>query len=104
MIVKAAGRSGKGGYFKRSLNLFKSDFIILIDADNSIPFSTIISNLNLIDKFDCTIFSRYTASMNEISPVRRMISKGFNWLLRLSLDLKVRDTQSGCKIIKTIPF
>ncbi len=103
-VVRAAGRSGKGGSIKRSLNLVKSDFVILMDADNSIPFSTIISNLNLISEFDCIIFSRYTASMNEIPPVRRMISRGFNWLLRLSLDLNVRDTQSGYKIIRTIPF
>ena len=37
-IVRAAGRSGKGGSIKRSLNLVKSDFVILMDADNSIPF------------------------------------------------------------------
>ena len=103
-IVRAAGRSGKGGSIKRSLNFIKSEFVILMDADNSIPFSTIISNLNLIFEFDCIIFSRYTASMNEIPPVRRMISRGFNWLLRLSLDLNVRDTQSGYKIIRTRPF
>ena len=103
-IVKASGRSGKGGSIKRSLNFVKSDFVILMDADNSIPFSTIISNLHLIDEFDCIIFSRYTASMNEIPPVRRIISRGFNWLLRLSLDLNIRDTQSGYKIIRTKPF
>ena len=103
-IVKASGRSGKGGSIKRSLNFVKSGFVILMDADNSIPFSTIISNLHLIDEFDCIIFSRYTASMNEIPPVRRVISRGFNWLLRLSLDLNIRDTQSGYKIIRTKPF
>ena len=103
-IVRAAGRSGKGGSIKRSLNFIKSELVILMDADNSIPFSTIISNLNLISEFDCIIFSRYTASMNEIPPVRRVISRGFNWLLRLSLDLNIRDTQSGYKIIRTRPF
>jgi glycosyltransferase involved in cell wall biosynthesis len=103
-IVKASGRSGKGGSIKRSLNFVKSDFVILMDADNSIPFSTLVMNLHLIDEFDCIIFSRYTASMNEIPPVRRIISRGFNWLLRLSLDLNIRDTQSGYKIIRTKPF
>ena len=103
-IVKASGRSGKGGSIKRSLNFIKSEFVILMDADNSIPFSTMIQNLHLIDEFDCIIFSRYTASMNEIPPVRRIISRGFNWLLRLSLDLNIRDTQSGYKIIRTKPF
>ena len=103
-IVKASGRSGKGGSIKRSLNFVKSDFVILMDADNSITFSTMVMNLHLIDEFDCIIFSRYTASMNEIPPVRRIISRGFNWLLRLSLDLNIRDTQSGYKIIRTKPF
>ena len=103
-IVKASGRSGKGGSIKRSLNFVKSDFVILMDADNSIPFSTLVMNLHLIVEFDCIIFSRYTASMNEIPPVRRIISRGFNWLLRLSLDLNIRDTQSGYKIIRTKPF
>ena len=103
-IVKASGRSGKGGSIKRSLNFVKSDFVILMDADNSIPFSTMIKNLHLIYEFDCIIFSRYTASMNEIPPVRRIISRGFNWLLRISLDLNIKDTQSGYKIMKTAPF
>ena len=103
-IVKSSGRSGKGGSIKRSLNFVKSDFVILMDADNSIPFSTIISNLHLIDEFDCIIFSRYTDSMNEIPPVRRIISRGFNWLLRFSLDLNIRDTQSGYKIMRTKSF
>ena len=103
-IVKASGRSGKGGSIKRSLNFVKSEFVILMDADNSIPFSTMVMNLHLIDECDCIIFSRYTASMNEIPPVRRIISRGFNWLLRLSLDLNIRDTQSGYKIIRTKPF
>ena len=103
-IVRASGRSGKGGSIKRSLNSVQSDFVILMDADNSIPFSTLITNLNLIDEFDCIIFSRYTASMNEIPPVRRVISRGFNWFIRLSLDLNIRDTQSGYKIIRTKPF
>ena len=103
-IVKASGRSGKGGSIKRSLNFVKSEFVILMDADNSIPFSTMIKNLHLIFEFDCIIFSRYTASMNEIPPVRRIISRGFNWLLRISLDLNIKDTQSGYKIMKTAPF
>ena len=103
-IVKASGRSGKGGSIKRSLNFIKSEFVILMDADNSIPFSTMVMNLHLIDEFDCIIFSRYTASMNEIPPVRRIISRGFNWLLRISLDLNIKDTQSGYKIMKTAPF
>ena len=42
--------------------------------------------------------------MNEIPPVRRIISRGFNWLLRISLDLNIKDTQSGYKIMKTAPF
>ena len=33
-----------------------------------------------------------------------LISRGFNWLLHLSLDFNVRDKQSGFKIIRTIPF
>ena len=103
-IVKASGRSGKGGSIKRSLKFVKSDFVILMDADNSIPFSTMVMNLHLIDEFDCIIFSRYAASMNEIPTVRRLISRGFNWLLRISLDLNIKDTQSGYKIMKTAPF
>ena len=103
-IVKASGRSGKGGSIKRSLKFVKSDFVILMDADNSIPFSTMVMNLHLVDEFDCIIFSRYAASMNEIPIIRRLISRGFNWLLRISLDLNIKDTQSGYKIMKTAPF
>ena len=103
-ILKSPGRSGKGGSVKRGLGLVDSDYVILMDADNSIPFSTVIENLKFVDDFDCVIFSRYNSSMNEIPFIRRVISRGFNRLLRFSLGINIRDTQTGYKIIKTEPF
>jgi glycosyltransferase involved in cell wall biosynthesis len=97
------GRGGKGAGIKRVLDLINTDFVILMDADGSLAFETILNSVNLLDDSDCLIFSRYF-NHNSIPFLRRFLSRGFNILVRAFLGLNVRDTQSGYKVFKTKPF
>ena len=96
-------RNGKGAAVKRALDSIKSDYVILMDADKSMAFSTIVKGLHLLGEFDGLIFSRYF-KQNKIPLVRRIISRGFNLLVRASLRLNIKDTQTGYKVFKTGPF
>ena len=96
-------RSGKGAAIRRVIDHINSDYVILMDADKSMTFSTIVKGLHLLDEFDGVIFSRYY-KRNRIPFVRRVLSYGFNILVSAILQLGIRDTQSGYKVFKTGPF
>lgn len=96
-------RGGKGAAVKRVLDSIKSDYVILMDADRSMAFNTIIKGLNLLGEFDGLIFSRYFKE-NKIPLMRKILSRGFNILVRASLQIGVMDTQTGYKVFKTGQF
>lgn len=102
-IDKNYGRSGKGGSIKRILPKIDGEFVILMDSDNSIVFSEIVSAIPLIESSDVVVLSRYSEK-NEIPFLRMLLSRGFNMIVRLILGLKVSDTQSGYKIFRTEYF
>lgn len=99
--VSAEGRNGKGGAIKRSLDLIESDFVIIMDADNSVLFTNVLENVHLLRDNDVVILSRYISVSSNIPLLRRIISRGFNLALRVLLDLRISDTQSGYKLLRT---
>jgi glycosyltransferase involved in cell wall biosynthesis len=98
---KKSGRNGKGNSIKRVLTLVKNDYVLLMDADGSIKFDEIIKNLHYLDSYDVIIFDRYSNHDNHIPLMRRIPSGGFNILVRAFLNINVRDTQCGFKIIRS---
>jgi len=102
-LQKTSGRNGKGGAIKRSRH-FESDYTILMDADNSVSFDSVVSALPLLKDHDLVILSRYNTKENKIPVKRRFLSWGFSALSRLLIGIKVRDKQSGYKIFKTELF
>ena len=97
---KKEGRNGKGNSIKRVLDYVDTEFVILMDADNSIQFAELIKNFYLMDKYDVIVFNRYLNRENYIPLLRRIASREFNILVRAFLGIKIKDTQSGYKIIK----
>ena len=102
-MIKSNERNGKGGAIKRVLDRIESDYVILMDADCSMPFQTIMDNLHILDEYDALIFSRYYGD-NSIPYARKFLSRGFNVLVQASLGLRIRDTQSGYKAFRSDLF
>lgn len=100
-FIKGSGRNGKGFAIRRALDIAKGDFLILMDADNSVSFSDVLKSVSKINDNDAVILERYSSMDNEIPFLRRLASRGFNFLVRSLLGLRVDDTQSGYKIIRT---
>ena len=96
-------RLGKGGAIIEALKYAKGDLIAFVDADGSIPSSELGRLIELADKNDLVIGSRY--AKNSVLPIRRSLgrfffSRSFNvfqglvfWRLR-----NIKDTQCGVKI------
>lgn len=94
------GRSGKGGAIKRVVRKIEGEFTIIMDSDNSISFTDIISAVPLINRNDAVVLSRYFLK-NKIPFTRRLLSRGFNIIARSITGLSLLDTQSGYKIFRT---
>lgn len=95
-------RSGKGNAIKRALINHSSilkDFVIFMDADNSIKFDEILNAMNNIENNDVIILNRYCKE-NNIPFLRKFLGRVFNLITRGFLRLKIHDTQSGYKIFK----
>ncbi len=98
--IKNSGRNGKGGAIKRAVNIASGEFIILMDADGSISLENIIKAIDFTDFYDMITFDRYSNPENSIPVMRRFASRGFNALLRVSMGIRVNDTQCGYKIMR----
>ena len=95
-------RSGKGNAIKRALINHSStlkDFVIFMDADNSIKFNEILNAMKNIKNNDVIILNRYCKE-NDIPFLRKFLGRAFNSIIRGFLRLKIHDTQSGYKIFK----
>ena len=95
------GRSGKGGAIKRALNLASGDYVMLMDADGAIPFCEMTKHLNLLYSYDFINFDRYRNKENRIPRLRRFVSRGYNFYIRILFNLNINDTQCGYKIMRT---
>ena len=95
-------RHGKGYAIKQAI-IRDSDqlgnTVIIMDADNSMNFREIISNINEMDKTDILIFNRY-GKCNNIPLRRRFLGRTFNIMVKGILRLRIDDTQSGYKIFR----
>ncbi len=98
-FLKGNGREGKGNAIKRAVNIASGTYFIFMDADNSIPFSEVLTVIPEIAENDVVILERYSLDKNNIPLKRKMASRGFNLLVQSTLGIRVNDTQSGYKIL-----
>jgi len=101
--LRSGERGGKGRAVIRTGNFIDSEFVILMDADNSIHFSDLIKTVPLLNDNDVVILSRYS-KQNKIPLIRRIPSRGFNLLVKAVTGLRVTDTQSGYKLFNATKF
>ena len=97
--IRGNGRNGKGGAIKRAIKTAAGEYFILMDADNSISFTDVLSGIPEMEDNDVVILERYSSGRNHIPFLRRFASRGFNILVQAVLGLRVKDTQSGYKIM-----
>ncbi len=101
LTLESEQRLGKGGGLKKGFMTANGEIIAFTDADNSTnvrEFIKLFRALELNDA-DIVIGNRYSG-INFIPLVRRVLSRGFNLLVKLLFGLHVRDTQCGAKVFR----
>jgi len=92
---------GKGYAVKRGVLKSTGEYIIILDADMEIKYDSIISYLKALKHYDIIIASkRHPKSKYDAPIIRKILSLGFNALVRLLTGVKVSDTQTGLKAFR----
>jgi len=96
-------RLGKGGAIIEAAHCAKNDKVIVVDADLPVELEALDRFAEALDNADLCFGSR--ALWNSkilVQPPwhRKVLGKGFNWLLRKMFHVSVRDSQCGFKAFR----
>ena len=94
---------GKGGAILEGMKIADGDWIGFIDADDAFDLKYLKTQLLSLDNYDCIIASKWKGrnifQVNE-PIIRKILSRGWNILVRVLLNLNYYDTQAGAKFFK----
>ena len=94
---------GKGGAVIEGLKIAQGELMGFVDADNATKppaFHDLVKN---IGNYEGIIASRWIKGAKILTPqpwIRRFASRGFNLLIKMFFQIKLRDTQCGAKLFK----
>jgi len=92
---------GKGGAIIEGFKIADGDLIGFVDADMATTSETFYDLIRNLGNYDGVVASRWIkgAKINRKQPIsRRIASRGFNIIVRLLFNIRIRDTQCGAKL------
>jgi len=101
-IVNHTVNMGKGMAIKTGIRYANGDYTILLDADRDINVKNMTQYIEALRVYDVVIGSkRHPKSTYQAPLLRKVLSLGFNALVKLLLGIRVSDTQTGFKAFRT---
>lgn len=104
-VVSYAANEGKGYAIREGFMRTSGDVVIFADSDLDIDLNLVSGYVEALRGGDIVIASKWhPRSVVEMPFVRRVLSRGFNVLVRLLTGVRLRDTQAGLKAIRKSAF
>jgi dolichol-phosphate mannosyltransferase len=104
-VVSYSRNEGKGYAIREGFMKTNGEVVVFADSDMEIDFNLISSYVEALQQGDIVIASKWhPRSVVEMPLVRRLLSCGFNVLVRLLTGITLRDTQAGLKAIRKSAF
>lgn len=103
-MISYKKNKGKGYAVKRGMLYAKSEYVAFLDADLELPPHMLEDFLKTAETVpaDIVIGSKmHPDSQVEYPVMRKILSMGYYWFLKLLFGLKLKDTQTGIKLFKT---
>ncbi|MGD0203947.1 MAG: glycosyltransferase [Candidatus Bathyarchaeia archaeon] len=96
---------GKGHAVKTGFMQSNGDVVVFADSDMEIDLSVISKYIEALKRGDIVIASKkHPDSRVKVSLSRKILSSGFNSLVRLLTGVPLKDTQSGLKAMRKSAF
>ncbi len=102
-VYEYGKNKGKGFALKYGFEKSKGDYIFFIDADMEIHPKEIKTFFDLMNKHDMDIIigsKRHPQSEINYPFIRRFLSRIYQFIIKIFLDLNIKDTQVGLKLFK----
>lgn len=102
-VISYAQNKGKGYTVRQGMKRAKGDLISFLDAGMEISPKGIMMLLAHMDWYNADIVvgsKRHPVSMVNYPPLRRVLSVGYHFGIKLLFGVNIRDTQSGIKVFK----
>jgi glycosyltransferase involved in cell wall biosynthesis len=93
---------GKGTAIVEGFKIAKGEYVSFVDADGATGPYDFIRVMKGVGTYDGAIASRWLGASKKIDQpfLRKVVSRGFNLLVRTLFIMPYKDTQCGAKIIK----
>jgi len=104
-VVGYENNVGKGHALKTGFSHAIGNIVVLMDTDTDIDPHHIAEYVKALKNADIVISSKWHPdSIVETPLIRRILSHGFNVLVKLLVGLRLSDTQTGLKAIRRNAF
>jgi glycosyltransferase involved in cell wall biosynthesis len=104
-IVSYAKNLGKGYAVKAGFMQTTGEVVVFADSDMEIDLSIVSSYVKALQHGDIVIATKWHPnSVVDMPLTRRILSHGFNVLVRILTGAKIKDTQVGLKAMKKSAF
>jgi glycosyltransferase involved in cell wall biosynthesis len=100
-VIRYSQNEGKGFAVKTGFLNATGDVIVFVDGDMGIDFKTISEYVKALEYGDIVIATKWHPNSIVSMPLRRKIlSRGFNLLVRVLIGAQLNDTQVGLKVMR----
>ena len=100
-VVSYSPNEGKGYAIKEGFTKANGEVVVFADSDMDVDLKSVSVYVDALRSGDIVIASKWhSQSVVEMPLVRRLLSHGFNVLVRLLTGVPWRDTQAGLKAIR----
>jgi glycosyltransferase involved in cell wall biosynthesis len=104
-VISYTQNEGKGHAVRTGFMQTKGDVVVFADSDMDIDLGTISKYVDALEHGDIVIASKWHPDSVVSMPLkRRILSHGFNVLVRLFTGAKLKDTQVGLKAMRKSAF
>lgn len=104
-VVGYKNNVGKGFALKTGFLHAVGDVVVFMDSDADIDPKQVVRYVDALKDADVVVASKWHHQSKVDTPlIRRILSHGFNVLVKFLVGLRLRDTQTGLKAIRRDAF
>jgi glycosyltransferase involved in cell wall biosynthesis len=104
-VISYTQNEGKGYAVRTGFLQTKGDVVVFADSDMDIDLSTVTKYVDALEHGDIVVATKWHPDSRVDMPlIRRILSHGFNVLVRILTGANLKDTQVGLKVMKKSAF